>query len=55
MVKSGKLPPLPSGISPALKLAIKAMLNLNVRCMPSSADASLCADHQRVTCSRWMR
>lgn len=31
MVKSGKLPPLPSNISPALKLVIKAMLSLNVR------------------------
>lgn len=31
MVKSGRLPPLPSHISPALKSVIKAMLNLNVR------------------------
>jgi hypothetical protein len=30
MVRSGKLPPLPSRISPSLKTAIRAMLNLNV-------------------------
>lgn len=30
MVKSGKLPPLPSHISPSLKAVIRAMLNLNV-------------------------
>jgi hypothetical protein len=30
MVKSGKLPPLPAYISPALKTVVRAMLTLNV-------------------------
>ncbi|BEI94695.1 uncharacterized protein CcaverHIS019_0702760 [Cutaneotrichosporon cavernicola] len=38
MVKSGKMPPLPSNISPALKLVIKAMLNLNPIRRPSTRD-----------------
>lgn len=41
MVKSGKLPPLPSHISPSLKAVIRAMLNLNVSLQGrlSNADA----------------
>lgn len=38
MVKSGKMPSLPSNISPALKLVIKAMLNLNPVRRPSTRD-----------------
>jgi NIMA (never in mitosis gene a)-related kinase len=38
MVRSGKLPPLPSCISPNLKLAIRSMLNLNPTRRPSTKD-----------------
>ncbi|ORY33500.1 kinase-like domain-containing protein [Naematelia encephala] len=38
MVKSGKLPPLPAHISPALKSVIRAMLNLNPVKRPSTKD-----------------
>ncbi|KAL1412726.1 hypothetical protein Q8F55_000473 [Vanrija albida] len=38
MVKSGKLPPLPSNISPSLKAVIRAMLNLNPVRRPSTKD-----------------
>ncbi|RSH91826.1 G2-specific serine/threonine protein kinase [Saitozyma podzolica] len=38
MVKSGRLPPLPSHISPALKSVIKAMLNLNPVKRPTTRD-----------------
>ncbi|WVR07723.1 hypothetical protein IAU60_004765 [Kwoniella sp. DSM 27419] len=38
MVKSGRLPPLPTQYSPALKNVIKAMLNLNPVRRPSTKD-----------------